>query len=194
MDIQEMMRKMQEQINTIAGELTQARTENMQMQQQLAEVNRSLPDLASTLDEIQRRNQLAESTPKPDARLQDFSGYKDGSIRKENPEKLPFTGKKDCCPYCTEHGKKSMLDITPTGRWACRQCGKHWYEEALGQKYSKQLEKFIRTGDEDIDPINIFRKEKEDMARDAELDSLKKELYDLKDLILKGALANGKKS
>lgn len=193
MDVQEILKKMQDQINSIAGELTQARTENMQMQQQLDEVNKALPDLASDLNEIQRRNQLAESTPKPDAKLQDFSGYEEGSIRKDNPKKLPFTGKKDCCPFCTEHGKKSMLDITSSGRWACRQCGKHWYEEALGQKYSKQLERFIKTGDDDKDPINLFRKEEIENARNQEVSELKKELDELKNLILKGALANGKK-
>lgn len=44
------------------------------------------------------------------------------------------------CPYCIEKGKDNFLDQQDSGRWACRQCGKMWFTEQLGKKYSKEME------------------------------------------------------
>lgn len=49
--------------------------------------------------------------------------------------------KHDACPFCNEKGKKNIVDLDGS-RWQCRVCGKHWIEDALFKKYTKQLEKF----------------------------------------------------
>lgn len=154
----------------------------------VTETEKKLPSIASTLDEIMRRNREAERAPKI-VNLKKISGYnydKETDTRTEIPlEEGQY--RENCCPFCIKEKKASLLDLTASGRWACRTCGKHWYEEAFGQPYSKQLEKFIRVSDEDKDPINIFRKEGQ--AEDGRVAKLESELAQLKDLIIKGAFA-----
>lgn len=192
-DVQKALEALQAQMKELRQEAESEKLNRQELEAKLAQVHNALPDLASTLDEIARRNQLAESKPWKAPVLKETNGYKEGSIRKENPETLPFTGKKDCCPYCTEHGRASLLDITKSGRWACRTCGKHWYGEALGEKYSKELERYIREeGTED--PVKAFRKEKEAEDNAEEVADLKKQVAELTQLILKSSLVtNGKK-
>lgn len=190
-DLEKMFKQMMEKVEALSTELAGERQNRQALEARIAQTENALPDLASDIEEIARRNAIAESTH-VDPELKDFSGFKEGSIRKEKPEKLPFTGKRDCCPYCTEHGKKSMLDFTKSGRWQCRMCGKNWYEEALGQKYSKKLEQYIREGD-GKDPWEKQLEQVDAEKQTAEVESLKAELAELKMLIIKGGLANGSK-
>lgn len=176
-------------VDNLTKDFEAEKVNNRELEAKLATINNALPDLASTIEEIARKNQLSDQTPWRAPKLEESNGYKEGSIRKENPEKLPFTGKKDCCPFCTEHGRSSLLDITKSGRWACRTCGKHWYSESLGEKYSRELEKYIRGDEGQEDPVKQFRRDKEKEEHGQEVAELKKELAELKTLLLKGALA-----
>ena len=188
-DLEIMFKKLMGEFQGLKQQFEATQKDNEFLKVKIEQMDSKLPDLASTLDEMERRNTLAEANPEP-TNIQEFGGYKEGSIRKNKPEKLPFIGKKDCCPYCTEHGDSSLLDLTKSGRWACRKCGKHWYGEALGQKYSKELERYIREeGTED--PVKAFRREKDAEDKENEIDALKRELTELKNMLIQGGL--GKK-
>lgn len=52
-----------------------------------------------------------------------------------------YPTKDGCCPYCLSVGDDSFLDQMDSGRWACRMCGKMWFEEQLNQPYSKEMDK-----------------------------------------------------
>lgn len=192
MDLKIPIKALEEQVQKLFEELNAERINRKALEDKIEAFDSKLPDLASTLEEIQRRNAEAEAKPKPDANLIESDGFEERSITKGNPKPLPFTGKKDCCPWCSERAKPSLLDLTTSGRWACRQCGKHWYEEHLGQKYSKQLEKFIKVNDQDKDPMEaIFGKSQAD--RDSEVTDLKKQVEELKLILIRSSLnGNGK--
>ena len=58
-------------------------------------------------------------------------------------ESKKATGEKDAkgaCPYCESVGQSSnLLDIGQNIQ--CLTCGKNWTKEAIGQKYSLELER-----------------------------------------------------
>lgn len=151
----QMMAEMQKSIEALKAENQALREETAE----LREVTTKIPDMASTLAVIEARNDYAEKNP-PATVIQPFSGYKKdpkGPITHYGPNgpyqvsEIPFTGKKDCCPFCTSRKDKSLLDLTQSGRWACRQCGKHWYEDDLGKPWDKKFERsqFIRNENQD---------------------------------------------
>lgn len=81
--------------------------------------------------------------------------YVDSKSKKKVTPK--FTGKTNECPWCNEREQDNLLDVTSMGRWACRTCGKHWYEEALGKPYSKEMERYFRTGATQENPVRFMK-------------------------------------
>lgn len=190
-DLEKMFKELMVKFDGLTKELDAERQNRIALEERMLQTEQSIPDLASDIEEIARRNAIAEANPSKPV-LKNFSGYKYDK-KTDSRTEIPFTGKKDCCPYCTEHGQKSMLDLTKSGRWACRSCGKHWYEEALGQKYSLKLEQYIREGD-GKDPLqDLIAAEKKELD-DERVQKLEAELAELKMLIIKGGLVNGSKS
>ena len=66
-------------------------------------------------------------------------GVVDGVCQNEECKQVVY--KINICPYCISNGKKdSICDLTKMTKWACRDCGKHWFNWALGHPYTLYLE------------------------------------------------------
>lgn len=98
--------------------------------QALKEKTERIPDADSNLFEMEKRNKYAETHPEPTV------------IKKE----AGFTGKENACPFCNHNKHESLLDLTNSGRWSCRKCGKNWFEEDLNLPWSLKMERsqFVR--------------------------------------------------
>lgn len=196
MDVNKILESLQSEMKSLRSDYESEKINRQELEAKLSKVESALPSLASTIDEIGRRNSVAESKPWTAGKMDKSNGYKEGSIRKEEldgtpRQKLPFTGKESACPWCNERALPNLLDLTKSGRWACRSCGKHWYTEALNQPYSLELEKFIREDGSD-DPIKRSKMDAKAQKATDEIDDLKRQLSEMKDIMLRRELKNGK--
>jgi len=132
----------------------------------------------SDVSAMEARDRWSTENPEPLVIVNVNAPYKDQKTKRMM--KPAFTGKKDCCPFCTDVKKQeSLLDVTNMGRWACRGCGKHWYEEALGQPYSKALERSFKTGAVQDDPLRFFKDGKQVVPEDR-INAMQKMIDELK--------------
>lgn len=181
--LQELMQKIEEMAATIAT-----------LNSRVKEAEDKLPDMQSTIEQIAKRNYEAENAPRVVV-LRKHNGYRvDKNGDRHEVPLTPGQYREGCCPWCNKEKKESLLDLTPQGRWSCRQCGKTWAEEALGQPYSKKLERFLPTGDNDeefLAKITVNGKVAPLAEDTSRLDKLEKDNAELKALILQ--LTKGQK-
>lgn len=135
------------QIEKVLSRLEALEKDNADLREVNAEMRSDLKSQfkpkASTSDEIALRNQRAEARGFIEPVLKDHSGITKtiDEFGEVHEKEIPFTGKKNECPFCNAQKKPSMLDINNSGVWQCRRCGKGWMDDALGKPYSRKLER-----------------------------------------------------
>ena len=109
-----------------------------------------LADLIEQVAEL-KRNQ-AENQKKHNELNTTMDRWRRGEFGGEKPKiqeapkvvKEPATTdgqmKENICPNCVALKQFNICDISRSGKWACRTCGKHWADWAIGQPYTLALE------------------------------------------------------
>ena len=77
------------------------------------------------------------------------------------PATVDGTMKENICPKCNDRKEANICDISRTGKWACRKCGKNWYDWAIGQPYTLELEQ----GERDLHFAKLKHTEQLEIAR-----------------------------